>query len=808
MRSISLKHSVSAAALVLAALFHGGLARAEADTFGLGSGHEGALTVTTVGQVVNVYGQVQTSVTAGATTLAVAGRTGTFSAGQVVLVYQSRAALGALGVNDAAAVDLAGRAAGRYEIARVATVTATNVVLTHPLVNAYEGTLTQIVSVPEYTTVTINAGASIAAKAWDGATGGIVAFLATGAVSNSGTIDANGAGFRGGLAIQLADAPSGCNATTGRPTGGGGAAGGAHKGESLDTTGYSSAATYTADARVFGRGNIASGGGGGSCFNSGGGGGGHGAAGGRGGNTNGDVDTVRAAGGSGGAVVSYEPAASLSFGGGGGAGEGDDSATGIGGAGGGVVWMRAASLSGGGQVRANGAAGANAVAADPDFSDGAGGGGAGGGVFGWFSGTCAGNQIVAGGGAGGSATPVNVGRLYGPGGGGGGGRVRIASAAGGSCTAAVPGGVNGRTSNNNQSGSSAGSNATPQTAGAFAPTTCAIGTGSCGGCATDSYCSGATPVCSTAAGANQWTCIAGVPAPEAPYGQPPSGGAACTASGTPTQGASTGCVNSLCDTSDNLCGYANGTTCGVNDQCRSNVCDADNKCGLANGSACTDNIQCRSAACAIAKLCDVDTDRDGVTDVDETALGTDPNNADTDGDGISDGIELVPNVKGPPARIDTDGDGTIDALDLDSDNDDVPDAQEGTVDTDGDGLPNYRDPDDDNDGIPTKQEVADAKAAGLTDDVDNDGKKNWLDTDADGDTVLDGDERGDRNGNGIPDYLEPSYRGNGTAASDVSSLQGGGVGCASTGNDAQGGWLAALGAFGFLAALGRRRRRG
>ena len=37
----------------------------------------------------------------------------------------------------------------------------------------------------------------------------------------------------------------------------------------------------------------------------------------------------------------------------------------------------------------------------------------------------------------------------------------------------------------------------------------------------------------------------------------------------------------------------------------------------------------------------IDTDGDGLTDAEETALGTDPNVADTDGDGFSDGQEVA-----------------------------------------------------------------------------------------------------------------------------------------------------------------------
>jgi gliding motility-associated-like protein/uncharacterized repeat protein (TIGR01451 family) len=71
--------------------------------------------------------------------------------------------------------------------------------------------------------------------------------------------------------------------------------------------------------------------------------------------------------------------------------------------------------------------------------------------------------------------------------------------------------------------------------------------------------------------------------------------------------------------------------------------------------------------------CTVDSDNDGIADVSENALGTDPNNPDTDGDGINDGVEVGDDFNNP---LDEDGDGIIDALDsntLDSDTDGVVD---------------------------------------------------------------------------------------------------------------------------------------
>lgn len=105
-----------------------------------------------------------------------------------------------------------------------------------------------------------------------------------------------------------------------------------------------------------------------------------------------------------------------------------------------------------------------------------------------------------------------------------------------------------------------------------------------------------------------------------------------------------------------------------------------------------------------------DNDSDGVSNTLETYFGTDPNNPDSDGDGINDFIELggVLVISSPsPVAPDTDGDGIIDALDLDSDNDGIPDRYE---DLNGDGFlqPNETSrvsADTDNDGVEDMIEV-------------------------------------------------------------------------------------------------------
>ena len=157
---------------------------------------------------------------------------------------------------------------------------------------------------------------------------------------------------------------------------------------------------------------------------------------------------------------------------------------------------------------------------------------------------------------------------------------------------------------------------------------------------------------------------------------------------------------------------------------------------------------------------ELDSDLDGLTDPTEYGLGTDPNSADTDGDGTDDLSEVV-DLDAPadsdgdgvidalePSGSDSDGDGTPDQLDPDDDGDGVPTADESydfdadptDDDTDGDGAPDYIDADDDGDGIATLDEDSDGDGDPTNDDVDGDGTPNYLDTDSDGDGLSDADE--------------------------------------------------------------------
>ena len=72
---------------------------------------------------------------------------------------------------------------------------------------------------------------------------------------------------------------------------------------------------------------------------------------------------------------------------------------------------------------------------------------------------------------------------------------------------------------------------------------------------------------------------------------------------------------------------------------------------------------------------DEDDDNDGLNDADELEFGTSPVLPDTDGDGLGD-AEEVALLDGVWPTMDSDGDGTPNHLDIDSDNDGLPDGAE------------------------------------------------------------------------------------------------------------------------------------
>ncbi len=157
-----------------------------------------------------------------------------------------------------------------------------------------------------------------------------------------------------------------------------------------------------------------------------------------------------------------------------------------------------------------------------------------------------------------------------------------------------------------------------------------------------------------------------------------------------------------------------------------------------------------------ANIEDKDSDSDGLTDLFEEKIGTEPYLSDTDGDGIKDGIEVGEDLNKP---LDSDNDKRIDAVDYDDDNDGLPTFLESQKDTDKDGVKDYLDTDSDNDGL------MDGKEAGaLNQDKNLDGIDDAFDSarsgaiDKNGDGIDDNFKLPDHNNDGIADYVDAEYK--------------------------------------------------
>ena len=411
----------------------------------------GDYTVTAAGTVLNAYTSATANISAGATSLSVASSTLTNStnfttplgAGDLILIIQMQGA--DLNINITPTFNWGGnytvsneamnagdfnnyRAefgtvtnynnSGKYEYAEVLSVpNATTINVRCALKNTYTSAgHVQVIRVPRFGNLTLNAnatiipgywnGTAVVAGGWDGVTGGIVALEVNGTMSfgTNSKVIASGYGFRGGVTDNTSNGP-GNAADVGKP-GYSAASEGGEKGE-----GIGGAATATGELTVnyysrYGMGAAANGGGGGNYKNAGGGGGsnvgsgvyyGYGvptagynafwnlesagmattpsSGGGRGGYSGAQSDQNEAAmgpnnaawaadsrrkeGGLGGHPLAYD-ATRVFMGGGGGAGEMDNSQGGSGGAGGGIVFLQSyGSITGTGIIEANGANGQN-----------------------------------------------------------------------------------------------------------------------------------------------------------------------------------------------------------------------------------------------------------------------------------------------------------------------------------------------------------------------------------------------------------------------------------------------------------------
>jgi gliding motility-associated-like protein len=375
---------------------------------------------------------------------------------------------------------------GNWEFAEVFSVpTITSITLSCPLKNNYTATgRAQVVRVPRYSSLIINAGGIITCDTWNitPGVGGVCAIEVeiNTTINTGGSIDATGKGFRGAALVENL-------ATQGVPwiPASTFPVDGAEKGEGI--------AGYQADYDLIGgrycKASPANGGGGGNAHNGGGGGGanggdiltwnGHGmpdnsvagytaaweleyvglstqtsSGGGKGGYTwsavgsnnptvspNGPNDLTAgaaiwggdrrySAGGFGGRPLDYSTGR-LFLGGGGGSGDQNENSGGAGANGGGIIYLMnygILSSPGTGQIISNGNIGSNTKNTD---NDGAGGGGAGGTIVVNSVGAISGVTMTANGGKGGdqSFSSPFIDQAEGPGGGGSGGYIAISNGA-------------------------------------------------------------------------------------------------------------------------------------------------------------------------------------------------------------------------------------------------------------------------------------------------------------------------------------------------------------------------------------------
>ncbi len=186
---------------------------------------------------------------------------------------------------------------------------------------------------------------------------------------------------------------------------------------------------------------------------------------------------------------------------------------------------------------------------------------------------------------------------------------------------------------------------------------------------------------------------------------------------------------------------------------------------------------------------DIDSDNDGIPDNVEgqtTAGYVPPTGADDDNDGLDNAYEGAGDQGLSP--VNTDGTDELDYLDTDTDNDLVPDNNEGNdfdfdgvpdqtftgTDSDGDGLDDGYEGSDVNDGFDVNDEIDDP--ANDLPDTDGTEDVNYRDLDDDGDGIdtPDEDEDGDgdptnddTDGDGTPDYLDPTDDGTDTDGDGV-----------------------------------------
>ena len=110
-----------------------------------------------------------------ATNTALTATNGSFSAGQLIMIHQTRE----------------GGTVGQWELNKISNYAPGTITTVLPLTYTY-ATKAQVLVMKEYNSININSGKTLTVKAWNGTVGGILAYLCSGTTLVTGNISADG----------------------------------------------------------------------------------------------------------------------------------------------------------------------------------------------------------------------------------------------------------------------------------------------------------------------------------------------------------------------------------------------------------------------------------------------------------------------------------------------------------------------------------------------------------------------------------------------------------------------------------------
>ena len=229
--------------------------RYEEQTLDYGDATDGTVIITSADTIINNYTHLTGTANSGQQDITVSS-VAEFAIGDEILIVQ---------IQDGAGTG----EAGNFEYANIVNITGSTITVDVNLTNTYgsgthdstSSTVTQIVRIPQYFDMTINNGASITAKKWDGFSGGIVAFRTQNSLDFAGYVNVSHKGFRGGTCGTCGNgiwgtqgegtSGIGTTSTGSNENGGGGGDASAGDGSPGSGGGYGSAGTGGQDDGIY-----------------------------------------------------------------------------------------------------------------------------------------------------------------------------------------------------------------------------------------------------------------------------------------------------------------------------------------------------------------------------------------------------------------------------------------------------------------------------------------------------------------------------------------------------------------------------